>query len=237
MVRSLLNGAFANTAFCIFDPQGKERLTRSGRGPSMSMGSGRGRGEPTGSDDRVIARMNEIASNYTMTGKTEETSLQDFNTFRQALNVASADQRLLVFVNADKKERVAAESNLKKVFADDDIMGKFHLDFVSRESDSSWRNIIDGEKNRPGIIIIRAGVFGIDGTVMEQLPLGSSSEEIKAAFLAANQKFKSLEDRKTYSVHVRSGRRQGIYFENEIPYGEDRNADGKIDNPRFRKGR
>ena len=56
--------------------------------------------------------------------------------------------------------------------------------------------------------------------------------EIKTAMLNANKTFASREDRKTYQDHVTSGRRQGIYFENEIPYGEDRDGDGKIDNQR-----
>ena len=34
IVRSYLGGRFENTAFCILSPDGKERLTRAGRGPN-----------------------------------------------------------------------------------------------------------------------------------------------------------------------------------------------------------
>lgn len=238
MVRSLLNGAFANTSFCVFDPQGKERLSRTGRGPAMGLSTARRRGGQTDSDTSVIKRMNEIASDFTPTGKAEDIALQDFDTFRQALNVASADQRLLVFVNADKQERGPIESKLKQVFADSDVVGKFHLNFFNEESDKNWSTEIRGsEKEKPGIVIIRSGTYGIDGMVMDQLALDSSADDIKSAMLDANKKFASLEERKTYSKHVTAGRRQRIYFENEIPYGEDRDGDGKIDNQRRGRNR
>jgi hypothetical protein len=113
MVRKLLNGKFANTAFCVFDPQGKRQLSSAGRSPSQGLqtrgGRGRGRGGPSAkpgsgtaaeddSHDNVIRQMQRIAGQFKSTGESEETALQDFNTFRQALNVASADQRLLMFV-------------------------------------------------------------------------------------------------------------------------------------------
>ncbi|GAF82184.1 unnamed protein product, partial [marine sediment metagenome] len=43
---------------------------------------------------------------------------------------------------------------------------------------------------------------------------------------------------KTYESHVAEGKRQGIYLEMPIAYGEDRDADGKIDGnhaARFRR--
>ena len=96
MVRSLLNGTYANTAFCIFDPQGEQRLSGTGRSPTQVIGR-----RLSDSNDRVIAEMKRIASQY-QSKSDGVAELQDFLSFRQALNVASADQRLLVFVNADK---------------------------------------------------------------------------------------------------------------------------------------
>lgn len=228
-VRALLNGAFANTAFCVFDPQGEERLSRAGRGPSMGLG---GRGGQGGGDAGVIRSMNRIAAGYSPKGAQEDAVLQDFNSFRQALNVASADQRLLVFLNAEKNSRDQVEARLKQVFADSEVVGKFHLKLKNEEMDKNWASVVQGATDRPGILIIRSGTFGLDGEVVQQLPLSSDENEIKTAMLNANKTFASREDRKTYQDHVTSGRRQGIYFENEIPYGEDRDGDGKIDNQR-----
>ncbi len=237
-VRALLNGAFANTAFCIFDPTGEERLTRSGRGPSQSLATRGRRGQQAESgDDVMIERMNRIAGNYQAVGKAEDAILQDFNSFRQALNVASADQRLLVLVDVGKVDvendsRKQVESKLQKVFANDEIKGKFHLKFTNQETDKNWSKVIKGVTSKPAIHIVRSGTFGLEGTAMDQLPLSASADEIKQAMLKSNEKFASLEKRKTYSEHVKAGRRQRIYFENEIPYGEDRDGDGKVDNQR-----
>ena len=231
-VRALLGGAFANTAFCIFDPEGKERLSRAGRGPSMVLSSRGGRGGQLRGDAGVIQRMNQIAANYKTRGQKADAVLQDFNSFRQALNVASADQRLLVFLNAEEKKRQSVEAELRKAFSSTDVEGKFHLKLKDKGMDESWVKVVRGASKKPGILIIRAGTFGLDGEVLKRLPLSSSAREIKAALLGVNESFALLEDRKIYRDHVTSGRRQGIYFENEIPYGEDRDGDGKIDNQR-----
>ena len=231
-VRALLDGAFANTAFCIFDPEGKERLSRAGRGPSMGLSGRGGRGGQSRGDAGVIQRMNQIAANYRPQGQKVDTILQDFNSFRQALNVASADQRLLVFLNAEDKNRQWVEAQLKEVFSAPDVEGKFHLKLKDKKMDASWLRVVRGASVKPGILIIRAGTFGLDGEVLKRLPLSSSANEIKTAMLSANESFALIEDRKTYRDHVTSGRRQGIYFENEIPYGEDRDGDGQIDNQR-----
>lgn len=230
MVRSLLNGRFANTAFCIFDPHGKRRLTNAGRGPNL-LGGGRGEDKDVAS---VARHMKRIASRYSPSANQADAVLQDFHSFRQALNVASADQRLLVFVNANEKERIPALENLQQVFSDEELVGRFHLDFLDDE-DTDWHKTIKSVEKEPGIMVIRSGKFGVDGTAVDRLKLDSSSDEIRQSLLTANKKFASAEKRKSYSAHVQQGRRKGIYFENEIPYGEDKDGDGKADKARSRR--
>ena len=222
MVRSLLNGTYANTAFCMFDPQGDQRLSRSGRSPSQVIGR-----RSFDSNDAVIKEMKRIASLY-QPKSDGVAELQDFLSFRQALNVASADQRLLVFVNADKTAVEKLSPTLKKLFADKDIVGRFHLDLAGKE-DAQWSKVIAGAQSDPAINVIRAGKFGLDGTTVNRLSLDTPLEKLKKELLAENKKFSEAETRKDYSDHVRAGRRQGIEYKTEIPYGEDRNGDGKID--------
>lgn len=234
MVRSILNGRYANTSFCIFDPQGKKRLSRSGRSPNGLTGARAGSREID--EKGVIREMNRIASRYTQKGKTTSAVLQDFLSFRQALNVASADQRLLVLVDPGKSSDKNLKNRLKSVFADSELVGRFHLNFVDAKKDSQWSKKISGANGKSGIYIIQAGKFGIDGKALKLLPLSAKADEIKKALKTANGKFAKSEKRKTYGQHVMQGRRQRIYFENEIPYGEDRDGDGKIDNaPRRRR--
>ena len=230
----MLHGAFANTAFCIFDPQGKRRLSRAGRSPSTLAGRGRNR---DGGDDAIVESMQRIASNYESAGLNEEAVLQEFNSFRQALNVASADQRLLVLVDADQKDREGLDVVLRQVFADPQVIGKFHLAFADPTGEEDWKKKVKGAKTGSGVYIIRSGQFGLDGVVMQKLDVSSDAKAIRSALLESNKTFAKNEDRKIYSDHVRAGRRQRIYFENEIPYGEDRDGDGKIDRAKGRSKR
>ena len=84
--------------------------------------------------------------------------------------------------------------------------------------------------------LIRSGQFGLDGEVVRLLSLKTKPKDIKSTLLAANKTFSQIEKRKSYSDHVRQGRRQNIYFENVIPYGEDKDGDGEIDIKQRTKG-
>ncbi len=231
IVRSLLNGRFANTAFGMFDPYGKHRLSGTGRSPSQVLGrSGEDKNE------KVLEAMKEIASRYRRRGRSSGAVLQDFLSFEQALNVASADQRLLVFVDADDAEIDKLSPTLKEVFGDEEIIGRFHLDFAGEE-DSKWQKSIEGAKSKPAINIIRSGKYGLDGSIEKRLPLTADLEEIKTALLIENRRFNSTEERKEYSDHVMAGKRAGIKYESAIPYGEDRDGDGEADQRPQRRGK
>lgn len=99
-------------------------------------------------------------------------------------------------------------------------------------SHRNWRKLLQGSSDEPGIMIVRASRYGLNGEIVAQLALGE--ESIKAELLNANQKFAKVEERKDYSTHVRQGKREGVYFENAIPYGEDRDGDGQADPRRKR---
>jgi hypothetical protein len=232
-VRSLLNGRLANTAFCMFDPEGRRQLTRAGRSPNQVIAGTGGKGAEE--NDAIIDQMCYTALRFREKGAARDMVLPDFLSFGQALNVASADQRLLVFVNADDAALEKLSPTLREVFSDDEIIGRFHLDLAG-EYDAQWTKSIRGSTSQPAIHIIRGGKFGMDGAVVNQLPLDSSLEEIKTTLLAENKKFNLTEQRKDYASHVMEGKRKGIEFESKIPYGEDLDGDGEIDQRRRRGG-
>ncbi|MEM9080574.1 MAG: hypothetical protein AAGC74_07790 [Verrucomicrobiota bacterium] len=235
MVRSFLNGRFENTAFCVLAPDGKTRLSGTGRGPHQALAGPR-RGRPDGGgrsteNDSVINELESISKRYRERGKTKDQTLQDFHSFRQALNVASGDQRLLIIAS---EKNAHTNANLKAVLNRDNVMGRFHIDTLAA-SDHDWTNAVSDEKGKSGLFIIRPDSFGQKGTVLAQLPLTASSSDILSALGKANATYAKTENRKVYSDHIRQGRRTGVYFENEMPYGEDRDADGIIDHrPRRR---
>lgn len=233
MVRSFLGGSFANTAFCLLAPDGETRLSGSGRGPSQALARGgpgrRGGGESGGGDAAVIAELDRIAAGYRPDGTADAMIPQDFHSFRQALNVASGDQRLLVAVSAPESEHGKLRAKLGPLFADPEIIGRFHLDFIDPSTDADWEESIEKASGTPGIYVIRADQFGLEGKALETLGLDTEVEGLKGSLLAANLAFSVTEERKDYASHVSDGRRNRIYFENAVPYGEDRDGDGEID--------
>ena len=230
IVRDLLGGRFANTAFVIYAPDGETKLSRSNRSPQRVLaGRGRRQSESDGEDQRVIQELEQILAEYEPKGDKAETTLQDFDEFRQSLNVASSDQRLLVVISGKESQIESVSENIKQVMVDEEIIGRFHLDQVDVAAEKEWAKSISDIGDTTGIFIIQAGEFGMDGKALSHLSLDATSEELKQAMLEANKTFADTEERKSYSDHVRKGRRQGIYFENEIPYGEDRDGDGQDD--------
>ena len=174
----------------------------------------------------AVERMNFFGALYPATAYVRAALVADAHTVRQVLNVASADQRVLVLVNGSKQQLETARESLKAVVNDDRIIGRFHFDL---EEGNEWRKSITGATDGPGIMLVNPGEFGLDGTVMQQLPLDTAASDIIKAMLAANETFSKTTKKKVYSEHVAKGSKLGIYFEGGVEYGEDRDGDGEID--------
>lgn len=226
-MREVLGGVFANSAFTVFDVDGETQITGSGRMPMEGL---TGRKMP--SLEIAIERLDEIAADYPAQGDPAKAILQDFHTFRQALNVASGDQRLLLFFVGAREEVDAVRPILEPVMSDPEIGGKFHLDLIDASVDYSWKQNIEGSGKKAGFYVIHAGTYGIRGKVLAYLPLDSSAQNIKETLLSQNRFFAANERRKAYADHVAEGLNEGVYFEQAVPYGEDRDGDGKKDNPK-----
>ena len=171
-------------------------------------------------------RMGVVAALYPPTADLKEAIAPDFHTVRQALNVASADQRVLALVYGPDEKLVRLRKSLRAVSNDERIIGRFHFDF---DSGDEWKKNVTGLSDDAGIAIVKSDEFGMRGTVMQQLPLNAENDLIVESLLTANEKFAKTTEKKVYADHVAKGRRQGIYFEGAVPYGEDRDGDGLID--------
>jgi hypothetical protein len=229
MVRSFLDGRFENTAFCILAPDGEKRLSGTGRSPAMGLGAGGPRGNADFQRETVLESMAGIATQYKPKGDPHNPIVQDFHSFHQALNVAAADQRLLLLVAAPEKTAETLRTSLRPVMGNADFIGRFHSDFADKETDAKWTDAVSGAEGTNGLFIIAADQFGMKGEVLEQIPLDAEPEEIEAALTRANIRFAETEERKVYREHVAEGRQEGIMFDSGMPYGEDRDGDGEID--------
>ena len=52
------------------------------------------------------------------------------------------------------------------------IMGRFHFDF---DQGIEWKKNINGTSDKPGIVLIHPGEFGLKGNVLKQLPLDAEN--------------------------------------------------------------
>lgn len=214
-MRGFLNGRFENTAFCLIGPDGKERLSRSGRGPNHIFGND------------LVDSLGEIAKKYKAKGKVSDAAVPDFPTFRLGLNVSSADQRVLVLVTGTEEEIKSARKTLPALSNESEVIGRFHYDF---ETDSkTWTKALTGDKSTSQIKIIIPDEYGQKGKIVKSLPLDIKTEDLKKALLEANETFTKTIEKKNYNTHVQKGRRQGIKWTMPMKFGEDRDGDGKID--------
>ena len=213
IVRSHLGGRFENTAFCILAPDGEKRLTRSGRGPHQVA--------------RHFKDLAAIAEDYSPRGNALDSRVPDFNSFALALNVSSADQQVLVVIAGPDKDIKAAGSRLRPLAWSDEMIGRFQYDF---ETDlKKLEGPLSLKKAVPGIYIIKPDTFGLDGEVMASLPLDVKLPALKVAMAQGNTQFARTTKKKIYSTHVVDGRRAGKRIQMAMPFGEDRDGDGKID--------
>ena len=107
------------------------------------------------------------------------------------------------------------------------MIGRFQYDFETDLKKLDKPLSLKGAK--PGIYIIKPGTFGLDGEVMTCLALDVELPALKAAMLQGNTQFSRTTKKKVYSTHVAEGRREGKSIRMAMPFGEDRDGDGKID--------
>lgn len=173
-----------------------------------------------------IARLQQIAAVYEPIAPLERALVPDFHSVRQALNVASADQRVLVVIHGSMVDTNPLRDSLRQVSNHAAIVGRFHFDF---DDTQEWKTAVSGLSQQSGIAVIRPGEFGMKGAVMMEFSLSTKPAELIAQLVSANQEFAATTARKVYAAHVSRGQKLGVYFEGAVPYGEDRDGDGQVD--------
>ena len=188
-------------------------MTRSGRGPQHI--------------SRDFDDIAAIADRYKSRGDILNSHIPDFNSFALALNVSSADQKILLLIAGDEDEIVAAGKRIRSVVWNKNVMGRFNYDFES--DSSSWTGPLSSKSKGSGFHLIRPGEFGLEGQIVMSLSLNASNSNLLKAMVVANRDYAKSTKKKIYSSHVVEGRRQGKRIEMAVPFGEDRDGDGKID--------
>ncbi|MGL4554748.1 MAG: thioredoxin family protein [Gemmataceae bacterium] len=182
------SGEVENTTFTVLSPDGKRELVRPSRGPDHAFRDAAD----------MAARLRRIAAGY---GKTKEpAALPLVSDVRLGLNVASADGLPLVALVGDVKDDAVA-----KLAWSDAWRGRFvyvkaaKLDGVS------------GVKVTSGLVILGPDRYGRSGTALAQGD-AADAERLYAEALRA-----WTPGAKSFSGHVRDGRREGVFWETKTP--------------------
>ena len=204
-IYSSRSGHLENTVFVMLSPDGKQKLTRSGRSPQHFY-----RGA-----DTMASNMNRIASQYPSTkkGSFQGKQLPLMKNLELALNVAAADGLpLIITLASDEKILNEINQQLVPIAWNKSIAGQFTYVSVS---DAKELKPIVGVKQKQGILVIQPDRFGLSGKVLAQFPPGVDPEKIQSTLTTAIEKFPRIQ--KDHNSHVRVGIRLGVDWESAIP--------------------
>lgn len=188
-----------NTLFAILDPSGRPVTTPS-RSPDWMFRSAY----------EMASGMNEIAASYQPRNSSQ--GLPVLNNVRLAMNVAACDKRpLAVVVGYSPQER----KNMENVLA----AQSWNSEFVGKVAYASGTQqdlaFIQGVRVSQGFVFILPNEFGSSGTVIQQLPIGTTSEQLAAALRLTIERYQPIY--LDHREHIRLGHQQGILWRSALP--------------------
>lgn len=224
------SGELENTVFCLLAPDGRQQLSRPGRGPHFTFGS----------PGSMAREMKQIANRYETQDGDGIPKLPQMKNFRLGLNVAECDALpLVVCVATGDHNMQSLHDSLAPLAFQDQLAGRFGYASVK---DLSEMESIDGKKTEYGFLIVEPGEFGTKGIVRQTISGDVSSDDLAGQLIAFANEFRRRD--KDHHDHVRTGKENGVDWETEIPVTDpmsnaarDRRGPGKGKRPPRRRKR
>lgn len=203
------SGQLENTTFAILSPNGKKKLTRTGRGPFHEYRNA----------TQMAAGMNKIAESYKVDAKTlmSDTSLPYSESVDVGLNISAADNiPMIVIAASDDAKSKSLEQKLLPHAWSTSVIGQFNYAKASSASNLSTLTGIKGDADQiDSILIVEPGQFGLSGKVLAQLDGSAGKEKLKTVLLNAVANCQRIQ--KDHNSHVQLGIQLGVDWESEIP--------------------
>jgi len=199
------SGVLENTTFGILSPDGKEKLTATGRGPFHAYRN----------NDQMAAGMNRIAARYPGAKQAawSANSLPQMKNLDLGLNVAASDNLPLIVSIADSEKQLADfHAELLPLAWSESLAGQF---IYASVLDKSELKPIKGTEEGNSIIVVEPDQFGLSGKVLAQFEAGTSRQKIRSTLLEVIESFPRKH--KDHDSHVRIGIQLGIEWESVIP--------------------
>ncbi len=199
------SGVLENTTFSILAPDGKRKLSASGRGPRHMFRNA----------SAMASTMNRIAKQYPAkrSQPDQQPALPLMKDVALALNVAASDNLPLVVINAlPDTKATAATALLRQVAWTRPLSGQF---VYALAKDSKELKAISGAKPADQILVIEPGQFGLEGKVLTTFDHAEDAGTAKAKLMNVTRNFSRQPS--SHRSHVRKGIELGIDWESQIP--------------------
>lgn len=195
----------ANTTFVFLAPDGKTKLTNSGRSPRQAF---------TGTEEETLAgllkAMKKISARYPGNGATANLRPVPYAVdVRRALNVAACDTQPLIIVSVkDDAKRKSIEETLAKLAWSEEFRGRFA--FAKADNVADLKNIANTPKS-DSVMIVQPGTYGLKGDLI------AASRSLDATGLAkAMTRGLAVFNKEPMSrQQIRAGVRDGITWDAE----------------------
>ena len=201
-------GSLENTVFCLFEPDGKTKLSKSGRSPSMVFRT----------PERFLDELKSIGSRYRAKAKPSR-ALATVPDLRLALNEAACDSAPLVIALAKSESELAkVETSLAKLAWSEDLVGRLRYSSATLEQaqEHEWLKATLKQLGKSsGVVIVEPNAFGTEAEVLAFSKAANDPEELILALergLAAH-----APAQKEASKHIAEGRRESIEWDSAMP--------------------
>ena len=211
-MRDLLDGQLANTAFAVFAPDGKTRLTSSARSPQSAFGR-----------RSLQSGLQQITEKYPGRGETMAARTPDFTTVREAINLSACDERPLVLAwGADEADTELIEAQLRELAWTPDFVGRLHWDLTA---DEEFRALIpNAPAGARGLIVVKPEPFGRTATVLTAIDFELEPQDQRTMIRRAMAEFDATFEKLPYEDHVQRGLRLGIVWTESIRMSDRNDA-------------
>jgi hypothetical protein len=210
------NGELENTVFCVLASDGKTKLSRSGRSPSMVFDGA----------DELVEFLDDEFKPYASKAKPIE-RLPLLDEFALALNVASCDGLPLVILRAKSaKDLAELERQVAAAAWSTPHLGQQHFYAFAGSltkaaaKDAGFAKV--GEtpvsiefKCDYGVTVVDPGPFGLTPKTLLHASASSDVEKLREALTRALKAHAPAE--KSRREHGRAARREGITWDSEMP--------------------
>lgn len=202
-------GDLENTTFAILAPDGRKKLTRTGRAPFHEYRDAR----------RMATGMNEIAKRYDVHSdvNVKDAPLPIADSLDIGLNISSADVLpMIVIVANQESELKALHDKVRPLAWSDDLIGQFTYAQVTDPKQLKPLTGIEGPREElTGILVVKPGQFGLSGKVLGQFDTNIDSSSLNHKLMQIVQTFERIE--KVRRTHIQQGIQVGVEWDSAIP--------------------